>query len=196
MLVSVIEPPTAVVTVDEARAHLRLDHTDDDGLLETLIKAATGWIDGPAGWLGRCIGGQVLEMRLARWPSRGSDLPLPYPPVVQIEQVAHLGSDGNEQPVSDTLYRLAGNRLWLMPDFVAPVGGDEPYPVRIRYWAGYGAMNAQGQWENDAPATIKAAILMLVGQWYANPEAVATATSNDTMPFAVEALLQPYRVLS
>ncbi|OLP44150.1 head-tail connector protein [Rhizobium oryziradicis] len=196
MMVSVLEPPSPVVTVSEARAHLRIDHPDDDGLLETLIKAATGWLDGPAGWLGRCIGGQVLELRMARWPSRGSDMALPYLPVVQIVQIAHINTDGTEQVIDPALYRLTGNRLWFMPDFVAPLQSCQPLPVRIRYRAGYGAFDAQGAWVNDAPASIKAAILMLVGQWYANPEAVSTNASTDTMPFAVEALLQPYRVLS
>lgn len=195
MMVSVFEPPSAVVKVQEAKAHLRLDHPDDDSLLESLISAATGWIDGPAGWLGRCIGGQVLELRLARWLSRGSDMVLPYLPVVRIEQMDHIDLDGNEQVIDPAFYRLTGNRLWFMPDFVAPVQGSGPFPVRIRYRAGYGAFDAQAAWVNDAPASIKAAILMLVGQWYANPEAVVTNASKDTMPFAVEALLQPYRVL-
>ena len=47
-----IEPPTfAALTLDEAKEHLRLDHTDEDTLVESLIKAAQGHLDGPNGVL-------------------------------------------------------------------------------------------------------------------------------------------------
>lgn len=40
---------------------------------------------------------------------------------------------------------------------------------------------------------VDVAMLLLVGHWYANREAVNTGTTS-ALPFAVEALLQPYRI--
>ncbi|MCU6671165.1 head-tail connector protein [Enterobacteriaceae bacterium H4N4] len=41
---------------------------------------------------------------------------------------------------------------------------------------------------------VKAAMLLLIGHWYANREAVNINNITSAVPFAVEALLQPYRI--
>ncbi|EFE8216079.1 head-tail connector protein [Enterobacter ludwigii] len=41
---------------------------------------------------------------------------------------------------------------------------------------------------------VKAAMLLLIGHWYANREAVNIGNITSDVPFAVEALLQPYRI--
>ncbi|MDU1652735.1 MAG: head-tail connector protein [Leclercia adecarboxylata] len=41
---------------------------------------------------------------------------------------------------------------------------------------------------------VKAAMLLLIGHWYANREAVNIGNITTAVPFAVEALLQPYRI--
>jgi hypothetical protein len=66
-------------------------------------------------------------------------------------------------------------------------------PIRLRYWAGYGSRNNDDAWENAAPPPIKVAIMMLVAQWYRTREAVVVGENAAVMPFAVDALLQPFR---
>lgn len=41
---------------------------------------------------------------------------------------------------------------------------------------------------------VKAAMLLLIGHWYANRETVSVGQTVAEVPFAVEALLQPYRI--
>lgn len=41
---------------------------------------------------------------------------------------------------------------------------------------------------------VRTAMLLLIGHWFANREAVSVGATANTMPLAVEALLQPYRV--
>lgn len=53
--VLVTPPAEALVTLDHARAHLRVDHHDEDGRIEDLIAAATAHLDGRRGVLGRAI---------------------------------------------------------------------------------------------------------------------------------------------
>lgn len=52
--------------------------------------------------------------------------------------------------------------------------------------------------EDEAPLLlgddIRAAMLLLIGHWYSNRESVVTGITAATVPFAVESLLQPYRV--
>lgn len=41
---------------------------------------------------------------------------------------------------------------------------------------------------------IRTAMLLLIGHWFENREAVSTAGAAVVMPLAVEALLQPYKI--
>lgn len=41
---------------------------------------------------------------------------------------------------------------------------------------------------------VRTAMLLLVGHWYANREAVVSGNTPAELPLAVEALLQPYRI--
>lgn len=61
MHITVITPPEPVITLEEAKTHLRLDDDDNDIYVSGLIEAATAWLDGPDGWLGRALGVQTLE---------------------------------------------------------------------------------------------------------------------------------------
>lgn len=80
---TVITPPDPVVSLDQAKRHLRIDHPDDDEYITGLLEVATGWIDGPSGWLGRALGEQVLE---ARFPAAvdAAQRAYPYPPFVAL----------------------------------------------------------------------------------------------------------------
>lgn len=41
---------------------------------------------------------------------------------------------------------------------------------------------------------IRAAMLLLIGHWYSNREAVVVGQAPSSVPFAVEALLQPHKI--
>jgi uncharacterized phiE125 gp8 family phage protein len=182
MKVVVITPPAPIVTIDEAKKHLLVDHSDDDTLIEALILAATQWLDGPAGWLSRSLGIQVLELQGSIWPCPGDTLP--YPPEVEIVSVQYTDPSGVEHDLPPP---------WDTEDRPAVRG--RPGDVRIRYRAGYGSASGNPVvWTNNVPAPIKVAILMLVAQWYRTREPIAVGATIEQLPFAVEALLSPYRV--
>ena len=51
-----VTPPTAeIVSLDDAKAHLRVDHDHEDALIQVYLDAATSWVDGFDGVLGRCV---------------------------------------------------------------------------------------------------------------------------------------------
>jgi len=77
-----LAPPTAEpVTLAEARQFLRLDQTEEDDLLATLITAARLMIEAGAG---RCLIEQRWRVVLDRWPADGA-IRLPLSPVMRIE---------------------------------------------------------------------------------------------------------------
>lgn len=172
MRVIVVEPPESFVTLAEAKAHLRVEHDDDDAYIDTLKAAAQGWIDGPTGWLRRAVGPQTLELHEdhASCPF----VRLPYPPIIEVLEASIGGvdvpTDGYVPGASTFSFGMTPGRC---------------VPVRVKYRAGY----------MTPPAQIKVALLMLVGQWYNRREAASDKAMVD-MPFGVDALLSPFRVWS
>lgn len=182
----VVVPPEPVVTWAEADAHLRLDGDDtQQTYVESLIAAATAHVDGPNGILGRAVGEQTLELRTAAFPR--AYLTLPHGPVGEVVSVKYLDADGVEQTAATSLYDQTGDVLRLAYNQTWPSPRGDAESVRIRYTAGWATA--------DVPAPIKAAILLLVGHWYANREAVNVGNITSEMPLAVDRLLAPYRII-
>jgi len=193
MRVAVITAPSPVVSVADAKKHLRVDHSDDDTYIEGLVAAATAWLDGPAGWVGRSLGVQTLEARVAGFGCYFERIELPCPPVIEILSVQYLDANGAEQTVDPSNYLSRDGEIWLKSTFLAPaVYRDDPLPVAIQYRAGYGV--PPDFTENLLPPPVKVAILLLIGHWFENREPVVFGQSIADLPFAVEALLAPYRV--
>lgn len=89
----VVTPPEAIVSVAQAKKHLRVEHDDDDGYITDLVAVATSWLDAPDGWLGRALGLQTLEVAVPACLWSG-DRRLPFPPLVSVE---------SEVPADDSL---------------------------------------------------------------------------------------------
>jgi uncharacterized phiE125 gp8 family phage protein len=192
MPVVVITPPQfALVSLEEAKAHLRVEHDDDNDYIEALVETATNTIDGPAGWLGRALITQTLEWRGDEFGS--CDIRLPYPPIAAIVSVKYDDSDGVEQTVSSADYRLVGQsslpRLALTYGSTWPATRWQNEAVRVRYTAGYGDAS------DDVPAPIRHAVLLMVSELYENREPT-TDRPRTELPFAVAALLSTYRVFA
>ena len=169
-LVLVTPPAAPPITLMEAKAQALVTHDDEDLLLQHYIDAATAWLDGPAGILGRCLVTQTWRAELA---GVTGPIRLPFPNTV-IDSAVFTDAAG-----SDLDYRIGrrDQRLLLQP--LAGFGR----PAAITFTAGYGE-------SADVPAAIRQAMLLLITQWYEHRQVTGTGTA---LPFAVEALLAPYR---
>lgn len=201
MSIIVIDPPEdLVVSLEEAKVHLRVDHDDDDDYIEALIAAATATIDGPDGWLGRALVEQTLEWQGNQFCG---DVTLGYPPLINIVSVKYIDTDGVEQIVPSDQYRLVGStsrpRLALAYGAAWPAVRSEDEAVKVRYSAGW-PVETEGEGDDavttwTGPAPIRHAVLMMVSELYENREA-SSDVKRAELPFAVEALLSTYRILS
>lgn len=184
-----VTPPAATpVSLEDAKAHLRVDHSDQDSLITALIEAATGHIEDMTG---RVFITQTWEMALDAFPE--SEVPLSPVPVQSIESVMYDDVDGYEATIAPDSYDVdtLGTTAWLYAAGVDgwPTALDTYNAVRIRYVAGY------GDEPESVPAAIRHAIKLLVGHWYANAELV-TDKQGAPLPFGVDALVKPYRIFA
>jgi len=183
------DPP---VSVAECKSHLRVSHSDDDTIIGIYLNAAVARLDGYSGILGRCMVTQSWRQDFECWPDL-SVIRLPFADVSAVTSLKYFDADNVEQTVSAGLYALAedelGGLLWLKKDFTAPTHNDDrPDPIQVTFVAGYGAAAA-------VPAALKAAILLMVGDFYENREDTVIGVGVDVRPLprGVDALIAPYR---
>lgn len=182
--VRVAEPTEYPISLDEARAHLRVESADEDFLIMSLVAAATDHLDGYSGVLGRCIVNQQWRQDFASW----SPLRLPFPNVSAVA-VSYLDADGLPQTVAAADHRLVdavrGPEVYFRPGWAAPVTDLGTHgPISVTFTAGYGPASR-------VPASIKAAILLHVGTLYEHRESIVTGTIVAPTG-AYDALISPH----
>lgn len=190
-------PEVMPVSLAELKQHLRVNHDDEDELIEALGNAATQYADGKDGWLGRALVPQTWELVLDEFPS--TEILIPLPPLISVISVAYDDGDGIEQTVSSADYTVDNTSEpgWVIPnsDFEWPTTLEAVNAVRVRFIAGYEESDdSPVDMASGVPQSIKSAIKLLVGTMYAHRESVIVGVSAIEMPWATEALLRPYRV--
>lgn len=93
-------PALRPVSLAEAKAHLRVDFSDDDTLISALIDAATAHIDGYTGILARALVTQTWRQDFCDWPG-DRVLRLPLAPVASVESVKYFDAANVETTVSN-----------------------------------------------------------------------------------------------
>jgi len=188
-------PAVEPVTLAEAKAHLRVDTSDDDNYIGTLITAAREWCEQ---YLDRTLVHTQWVMRFDKFPDSGIEpVELPRPPMVlsgtaTAVTVTFTQEAGPTSTYSTAEYRVDRNAT---PGAILPIYGSTWTPHRqddnaisVTWWAGYGAIGT------SVPAAIRHAILMLVGHWYESRQAViATGAVPQEVPYGVQSLLDSQR---
>lgn len=194
-----ITPPTDdVVTLEQVKAHLNVDFTDDDSKIRLFRDAVVGQLD-PAkgGWLGRALRPQQWQLRLDGFPCY--EVALPFPPLISVDEFEYDDGEGVEQPlVVETGYRIIGGggliagKSLLVPAYNGswPAARCDHGSVRITFTAGYPA----GDSPDTLPAPIKAWCLLQIGTLYNNRESVVGGVSVASLPEHILQMLAHYRI--
>lgn len=176
-----ITPPAELLTLPEVKAHLDVDGSHHDTLIQGYVAAAVDWLDGWNGVLGRCILTQTWATRHAAL----EDLDLPFPDVVSAV-VTYLDAAGATQTVAPADYRVRTEhgcgRLIFTEGFSAPAlksGRDDAVTVSAVYG------------RPTAPPALKVAALAIVSAHY---DAEKNGTS-FAMPAMVDQMIAPWRRL-
>lgn len=200
MRVVVVTPPAPVVTLAQAKAHLRVDDGDSDALITGMIAAATRGLDGPDGWLGRALGSQTLTAfpdpaDFPLWSGGKAAFDLPYPPTrsqdaMAVTGVTHLVSVASTA-IDPSTYSMAPGARRLRFNYGSIAWGDD---VAITYQTGTPLPTGDGAVAPIADE-VRCAILLIVGSLWSNREAdVIDARAVVAENPAVDRLLTPYRV--
>lgn len=171
-------PAVTPVTLAEARQHCKAD-TADDTMLQLYLDAAVSHLDGAEGTLGRCLVTQTWDYTLDAFPAV---IDVPLPTLQSVTSITYVDANGATQVLSSGLYRVSGQRI-TPGDAGWPSTDDVTGAVTVRFVAGYGVAAA-------VPAAIKNAILLYVGDSFANREARGEQLFDNP---AAMSLLRPYK---
>lgn len=195
-------PDTEPVSLDEAKAHARVDIEDDDALFDAWITRAREHCEAitqrqfiTATYAMLMDGfpmGYRSDVFRATDRREGYDILLPRPPLVSVETIVYKDTAGISRTIDAAVYIVSDfdepGRVALANGATWPQALDEINAVRIDYTAGYGAAE-------DVPESIKQAMLLLIAHWNENREATQSfATLPKEMDFAVKETLRPFTI--
>jgi uncharacterized phiE125 gp8 family phage protein len=180
------QPTVEPVTLAEAKIQCRVDTTDEDAYLTSLITAAREYVE------------NVLDISMITqvWEARYDTFPLwevilPRPPMqAATVTVVYRDEAGANQTITSAAnafqvdaYATPG-RIYPLYEGVWPaVRGDEN-SVTVRWTAGYGASGS------SVPQTVRNLIMLLVAHWYEMRQPVVTGYSQVLpVPQTFETLL-------
>ena len=193
-------PASEPVTLDEAKLHLRVDWDDDDTLIAVLIQAARERCEVE---LDRSFINTTWDYSIDSFPYLTSDavslqwvpgaVRIPKARVASVTSVKYVDLNGTVQTLAqgtDYLVQTGDpGAVYPFPYVAWPVARQQFGAVTVRFVAGYGAT------ASDVPASIKSAILLLVGHLYENREAVSIDIGQTVqeLPLGVQYLLASER---
>lgn len=185
----ITQPSIEPVTLAEVKAQLSIQTADTevDAIITRRITEARQVVETITG---RSIMPCQWEVVLDSFPD---EIELFYPPATSIVSIKYIDLNQIEQTIDAADYALDSdsNTNWVLPAY----GTDWPTPldtinaVRVRYQSGYSSAL-------DVPGPIKEAIMLIVGHWMRYQSAVEQGLNVTRIPYAVECLLEPYRVHS
>lgn len=176
-------PGAEPVTTTEAKTHLRVDTSDDDTYIATLITAARQWIE-EMGNLA-LINTTYVE-KFDRFPSCGI-IELTKGPVSTISSIQYVDENGATQTWASANYQTD---IRMKPARIAPIYGAS-FPstqaalgaVTVTYVAGFGAAST------SIPSPIIHAVKLLIAEMYENRENTPRGERQ-----AAKVLLDNYRI--
>jgi uncharacterized phiE125 gp8 family phage protein len=181
-------PSVEPVSLAEAKAHLRLDGSDEDTLIGSLIVTSRLHIESA---LGLSLVTQSWSWFFDAWP-RGAAVMLPLRPVQSIAAVRLYDEAGDATTVAADTYLLDGAsspaRLVRQGALVWHKPGRAANGIEVAFTSGYGDAAA------DVPEPIRQALRLLIAHWYEHRTPFEVGAAATPAPGMVEQLLAPYRL--
>lgn len=160
MRVDRLTTPAAWLTLAEAKAHVRVDITDDDTYITSLITAAT---DRAETYLVRALMPRDLALVLDAFPADIIDVP--RPPFISLTHIKYTDTAGTLQTLASSSYTVSipsgpqASRARIAPVTTWPTTKGAMDAVTVTFRAGY----------TDAasvPMPIKQGVLMVLAALY------------------------------
>lgn len=181
-------PGALPVSLADVKDYCRVDHDEEDNLLQALLDASVAHVQARVGKV------LINQTWRADWDGRVSSFRryLPVVPVSSITEIAYTDRDGADQTATIGDFHLVASEdeAWLEPKRgkVWPALDASPSALRITYVAGFGGEAAV------VPANLALAIKQIVAYWYEYREAVVVSGQPMELPLSAQVLINQSRI--
>lgn len=175
-----------VLTTSEVKEHLKVDTTADDTLIDNLIIAATNSCQ-------EYTNRFFIETEITQYGDKWSDVAELFksPVIADLFNILYYDTNGDPQVLATSKYTLDNIS---QPARLAPAPG-ESWPDIID---GFNAVEVNYKVGTRLAANvdnaIKQALLLTIGHWYQNREAVIVGRQVNEMPMSAKYLLDQYKI--
>lgn len=174
-----------ILTSSEVKTHLKVDTTADDTLISALIVACT---NSAQEYTNRFFLETTLDMFADEWKEISTLL---KSPVTSVDSIKYYDQDDVEQTLDTSVYAFdmvsMPARIFLKPNQSFPELSERKNAIEVRYKVGESSAS-------DVDQAIKQAVLLTIGNYYENRQAVVTGTIATELPMNAKFLLDQYRV--
>jgi len=169
-----VAPAVEPITVAEAKAHLRISTTNEDGLIASMISSARKVCEA---YTNRQFCTATFVLACDDFPGGYGAIRLPRTPVASVTSITYADVDGSIQTLAATVYELVTSdveaRVVLKPGQTWPsVQSDKYNAVSVTMVCGYGAAA-------DVPEAAKHAMKLLLGAFFENRESITERSVNE-----------------
>ncbi len=183
-LALITKPAVEPITLADAKAHLRVEHSDDDALISELIAAARQYLEKVTGLV---FITQTWRQFEDCWPS-SRYLNTGRHPVQSIQSITVYDAQGIPQLIDADNYLLDNvSRPARLLSHTSLVAGQAMNGIEIEFVAGYGDTGI------DVPDALKRALHMLSAHWYEFRGAIAPSQQPVSIPPGFAALISPWK---
>lgn len=177
-------PQSEPLTLTDLKAHLRIDHDAEDGLLIEILKAARHYCELACG---QKLITQIWRQYEARIPDNRA-VKLVLSPIRDVNAVTAYDRDGNPTFLTSNDYQLERTEdhyfISFAPGFDATLACNG---FEIDIVVGFGDLGI------DIPDTLRRAILLLVAHWFEFRGAVSPQDQPVSLPPGFDILIAPHR---
>lgn len=182
-IITKVAPGAEPLLLSDVKARLRVDSTDDDAVLTSMIAEARGHVEG---YIKRRLITQTVTLVLNGFPDL---IRVPVGPVSSVPEIRYYDGANEEQTLSGTIYQVGAKRepaiVMTAYGYVWPETYKRLEAVEIDAVVGYGAAGT------SVPPAILAALYMTIGDLFQFREN-STQQQAYEVPLSVRNLLTPF----
>jgi uncharacterized phiE125 gp8 family phage protein len=179
MLMIETQPVVEPITIDDAKAQLRLTTTVDDDMLTRLVKAARIRAERITG---RSLTYKGYLQTFDSFPSPRKAIVLQAPPLISVTSIEYLDDTLTLQTWDPSEYRVITKQVpglirAIEPNVFPVAACHMEDAVQVHFFAGY-SIDGYGDTTQLIPEDLQIAIAQLAAHWYDHPEMVSADNQN------------------
>lgn len=180
-----VTKPAQIISTEKAKLHLKVDYSADDQTIIDCCMLAQNYVQAQTN---QWVGLQTVNLSFDTWEELSK---IDCGPIISIESVKYLDTEGEEQVVDPAVYRFIRgyrSKILVRPGQAWPRLYAMEQSITVQIKAGWivGAVPANG--EEELPGDLYKCMFLLINHFYEHRELVHTGLQLREFPEHLDAI--------